>query len=311
MVRLIKVATKYRPGRRPARHGAGTAGRPFVRQLAVCLVAVCGCALLAGPAGAASKIEGYYESEVSAQKDDGTWHFGSPGSNGMPKHYAELKFLTWPTDKFEVFVKVRAESNRDDDRTAAVDFYSSPWLSGEGHLKLRGRKYETYLFYRQSRFYINDEPLLRLVDDGKLKNDNWGPNAQGIRFDFWDTKFLGIDNLGGTIIVSDNGGTYSLDGTDIANGDNAWIGRLRYKAWDDRINAGVMFLRKDWTDTSRDDWRSLLGLMYNNIYSADVAFAPREPGGHRPAPGSTEPGAIALDRGDGLQPPPLPREGLR
>ena len=49
---------------------------------------------------------------------------------------------------------------------------SPPWLSAEGHIKLRQDKYEAFLFYRQSRFYINDEPLLRLVDDGKLRLDD-------------------------------------------------------------------------------------------------------------------------------------------
>ncbi len=36
-----------------------------------------------------------------------------------------------------------------------------------------------------------------------------------------------------------------------------------------------MFVRKDWTDTSQENWAELLGLMYNNVYSFDVAFSPR------------------------------------
>lgn len=242
------------------------------------LTAALGATLALPPAGAraANKVEGYFETEVSAQKDDGQWHFGSPGANGMPKHYAELKYWAWPSDRYELFVKMRAESNRDDDRTDAVDYYQPPWYSGEGHIKIRGDKHETFLFYRQSRFYINDEPLLRLVDDGKLKNDDWGPKAQGIRHDFWEREFLGVRNLGGTFIYSDNGGTFSLDGVDIPNGDNNLIMRLRHRAWSDRIRTGFMFLRKDWTDTSREDYRSLLGKMYNTVYSADIEFAPRD-----------------------------------
>ena len=270
-MRLRHLATENANGRRSTLRAARCGADRLAAGLLVALV----CALAVPTARAASKIEGYYEAEISAQRDDGKWHFGAPGANGMPKHYAELRFLSWPSDRFEIFLKLRAESNRDDDRTTTVDFYTPPWLNGEGHLKLRGNKYETYLFYRQSRFYINDEPLLRLVDDGKLKNDDWGPKAQGVRFDFWDTEFLGVKGLGGTAILSDNGGTFSLDGTDIPKGDNSWIGRLRWKGWDNRIEAGAMFVRKDWTDTSRDDWRSLLGLMYNNVYSADLAFTPR------------------------------------
>jgi len=234
---------------------------------------VWGCA--PGGAHAANKIEGYYEAEIAAQKNDGKWHFGSPGDNGIPKHYAEVKFWSWPSERFEIFAKLRAQSNRDDDRTTTVDFYNPSWLSGEGHLKLQDTKYEAYLFYRQNRFYINDEPLLRLVDDNKLKNDDWGPKAQGVRFDFWGTDFLGIKGLGGTVIISDNGGTFDNGSGDVANGDGSWILRARQSTWDGRIVWGAMFLRKDWTDTSRDDWRELLGLMYNNVYSADIAFSPR------------------------------------
>ncbi len=236
-----------------------------------------GCCLALGtavPAEAANKVEGYYEAEISAQRDDGNWHVGPPGANGMPRHYAELKFWSWPNDKFEIFGKIRAESNRDDDRSPTVDFYAPPWFNGEGHIKLRQNKYEAYLFYRQSRFYINDEPLLRLVDDNKLKNDDWGPKAQGIRFDFWEID-LGIKNLGGTFIVSDNGGTFSSSGVDIPNGDDNKIFRLRHKTWDGRIESAVMFLRKDWTDTSQDNWRDILSLMHNDIFSFDVAFIPR------------------------------------
>ena len=224
---------------------------------------------------AGPKVEGYYEAEFSAQKDNNRWNVGVPGANGMPKHYAEMKFWSWPSDKFEVYAKLRAESNRDDDRTQTVDYFTPPWLSGEGHIKFRSNKSETFLFYRQSRFYINDEPLLRLVDDGKLKNDDWGPKSQGIRTDFWEADFLGITGLGGTVIISDNGGTYSVDGQDIAKGDNSLIARARHTGWGGRLNSGLMFIRKDWTDTSRDDYKDLLGLMYNNIYSADVAFSPR------------------------------------
>jgi hypothetical protein len=249
-----------------------------------------GCTLalfFAFPAFAANKIEGFYEAEFNAQKEDGKWHVGHPGDNGMPRHYAELKFFSWPNDKFEVFAKIRAISNLDDDRSPTVDFYAPPWISGEGHIKLRQNKYEAYLFYRQSRFYINDEPLLRLVDDGKLKNDCFGPLAQGVRFDFWETD-LGIKNMGGIVIVSDNGGTFptrkfliDAEGdtvefnADFPNGDDSKIFRLRHKAWEGRVESAVMYLRKDWTDPSRENWRELLPIMHNDVFSFDVAFSPR------------------------------------
>jgi len=252
-------------------------------------------------ARAENKVEGYYEAEVAAEKNDGKWRVGPPGSNGMPRHYAELKFWSWPNDKFEIFAKLRAESNRDDDRTTTVEYYTPPWFSGEGHLKLRQNKYEAYLFYRQNKFFINDQPLLRLVEDGNLKNDDWGPKAQGVRIDAWEGEILGIKNLGATVIISDNGGTFQssvaqrdengdiiyqenpdgsqgdavTDPIDIANGDDNKIFRARHNVWDRRIESAVMYIRKDWTDTSRDDWRDLQSLMYNDVFSFDVAFSPR------------------------------------
>jgi len=254
------------------------------------LLALTGCcvALMAAlPAGAETKVEGYYSAEITGQKDDGKWRVGPPGANGIPSHYADLKFWAWPTDKIEAFVKIRAEANRDDDRSAAIDYYAPPWFDGEGHLKFRDKNYEAYLFYRESRFYINNEPLLRLVDDNKLKNDDWGPKAQGVRFDFWDTQ-LGIRNMSGTFIISDNGGTFSstrtrqlpngttvIESQDFPNGDDNKIFRLGHKAWDGRIVSGVMYLRKDWTDTSQENWRELLPLMHNDVFSFDVSFSPR------------------------------------
>jgi len=236
---------------------------------AAVLTAALGAAL-AQPAGAANKVEGYYEAEINGEKQSKAWQFGVPGGGGMPKHYAELKFWSWPADGYEVFAKLRAEANRDDDRTDAVDYYNPAWYSGEGHIKLREKNYEAYLFYRQNRFYVNDEPLLRLVDDNAVKNDSWGPQAQGIRVDFWEVDFFG--QLGGTFITSDNGGTFQLDGVGIANGDNAWISRLRHKTWDGRIESGLMYLRKDWTN---QDYPDRQAIMYNTIYSADFAFTPR------------------------------------
>ena len=84
-------------------------------------------------------------------------------------------------------------------------------------------------------------------------------------------------NLGGTLIYSDNGGTinWNVQEGDQPDGDDSFIMRLRHKAFRSRLESGVTILRKDWTDTSRDDWRSLQGLMYNNIFSADIAFTPR------------------------------------
>jgi hypothetical protein len=62
---------------------------------------------------------------------------------------------------------------------------------------------------------------------------------------------------------------------DNTNGDDNKIFRLRHKTWDGRIESAVMFLRKEWTDTSQDNWRELLPLMKNDVFSFDFAFSPR------------------------------------
>jgi hypothetical protein len=235
-----------------------------------------------------SKIEGYYEGVFAMTETDRIWQFGQwgrrePGWTQMPQHYAELTFLTWPEDNFEAFFRMRAESSRDFGNTPEVEFYTPPWLTAEGHLKFQGQKHEAFLFSRQNRYWINDEPLLGLVSDWKLKNDGWRvPQAQGIRLDFWETELLGIKNLGGTFIFSDNGGTFPLldeNGNFLKNipvGETAWIGRLRHKAFDNRLESAVMYLRKDWTNTGPTNYRDLLDLMYNEVLSADVAFSPRD-----------------------------------
>jgi len=146
-------------------------------------------------------MEGYYSIWTSSEKNDRNWRMH------MPSHYAELKFLNTHSDGIESFVRMRVNANSDDDRTIFAEYYTPPWIAAEGHVKFRSNHTETLLFSRQNHFWINDEPLFGLVNDWKLKNDNWGPQSQGVRFEFWEVPFLGLDHWGGTVIYSDDGGT--------------------------------------------------------------------------------------------------------
>ena len=280
-LRSHRSTTPPRPATRPPRRRA-VAGTLVLLGLAG--LAGPWSPLAPAPAAAATRLEGYYEAEIAAQKDDTRWHFGSPGDNGMPSHFAELKFWSNPSDRYEIFSRLWVKANRDDDRTTTMDYYSPRWIDGEGHLLLKQKKSELRLFYRQNHFWINDEPLLHLVDDWKLKNDDWGPKAQGVRYEFWEGGPLGVPGLGGSVIISDNGGTYSddhgtrndaSDDVDVPNGENGLLMRLRHKAWNGRLESGIMFQRKDWTNTSLENWRDYLGLMHNDVVSADFAFTPR------------------------------------
>jgi hypothetical protein len=231
----------------------------------------------AAPSSAVNKLEGFYEVEASFQRQQKIWRFGPPGGEGMPRHYLELKWLSWPSDKLEMYYKLRAQSNRDDGLTQEVEYKRPEYLSAEGHIKLHSDLWETYIFARENRFWINDDPLLKLVDQNKLKNDNWGPQSSGIRADFWNTDIGPVHGLNGTLVYSDDGGTYnwSDDQTEtVANGTDNFIVRLQKNSFKSRLEIGAMFLRKDWTNTSAD--RQYTNLQYNQVGAIDVSFYPRD-----------------------------------
>ncbi|OQX84598.1 MAG: hypothetical protein B6D63_04170 [Candidatus Latescibacteria bacterium 4484_7] len=239
--------------------------------MSVFLVSIC-----LSNAFAVSKFEGYYEIEASLQRMERHWQFGPPDAEGMPRHYMELKYFSYPQNNMESFFKFRVESNRDEYLTPEIEYKNPLYIGAEGHLKFKGDKWETYLFYRQNRFWIPDEPLLNLVDQDKIKNDNWGPQSSGIRADFWNIDLWKVKGLGGTFIYFDDGSTFNWTGNpkdQIADGTDNLIMRLRKKSFGDRIEMGTMFLRKDWTNTSVP--KHYLGSSYNNVYSFDLAFYPR------------------------------------
>jgi hypothetical protein len=229
------------------------------------------------PARAVNKLEGYYELEASFQRQEQRWKFGPPGGEGMPRHYLELKMLSWPSDKLELYYKLRVQSNRDDGLTEEIEYKRPEYLSAEGHMRLHGDLWESFIFVRQNRFWINDDPLLKLVDQNKLKNDNWGPQSSGIRADFWETKVGPVSGLKGTLVYSDDGGTYNWTSDRakmVANGTDNFILRLQKNSFGSRLEVGAMFLRKDWTNTSVG--REYVDMSYNQIGAVDVSFYPRD-----------------------------------
>ena len=232
---------------------------------------------LAIPAGAVNKLEGYYEIETSLRREGLHWQFGPPGGEGMPRHYLELKYLSWPYKNLESYVKLRVQSNRDEYLTPESEFKRPEFINAEGHIKFKGENWESYVFARQNRFWIHDEPLLNLVEQDKLKNDNWGPQSSGIRADFWNYDVWKIKGIGGTLIYSDDGGTYnwtSEQQNTVIDGTDNLILRLRKKSFNNRLELGTTFLRKDWTSTSVS--REYLSTSFNEVLAFDASFYPRE-----------------------------------
>jgi hypothetical protein len=247
----------------------------FGLAAALAVAALALCAAVPASAGM-NKLFGYYECETDMMLIDNRWQFGPPANEGMPRQYLELKYLSYPYQNLESFFKLRVETNRDDTSTPRVDYKYPFFLAAEGHMKFNGPKWESFVFYRQNRGWLYDEPLLALVNADKIKNDNWGPQSSGVRTDFWKTDLWKLKGLGGTFIYFDDGGTFNWTSDPdqaVADGTDNFIMRLRKNSFGDRLNVGTTLLRKDWTNTGVS--RSWLAESYNNVYAADVSFYPR------------------------------------
>jgi len=245
--------------------------------LLIALAGLVPCVLWAPGARALSKFEGFYEVQLSLQRSGEHWQFGPYLGENMPQHYFELKHLSYPYTDLESFFKIRAQTNFDEFQTTVpYEYKTPPFLAAEGHLKLRQKKWESYIFYRQNRSWLHDEPLLNLIDEDKIKNDNWGPQSSGVRADFWDINLWNVRGLGGTLIYFDDGGTYNWTDNPqnaVADGTDNLIFRLRKKSFRERLELGATYLRKDWTNTSVSP--KYRAQSFNDVLSADIAFYPR------------------------------------
>ncbi len=199
---------------RTRRHGAaGTAA-----FLATALLLA-----LAPPAPAVTTLEGYSDLMTELRSSGGgdpSWELENP------RLYAELRLMSSPWTDIDTFVKFAAESNRWVDDAKATELFLK-----EGHMRFRGDRVEAYLFTRQDRFWLN-EPLLNVLDQGRVKDDSYGPRAQGVRIDFWDTY-----GLQGAAFYSDTSYDYDYRG-----------GRVSSFFWGDNIVLGSTYARADYAD---------------------------------------------------------------
>ncbi|MCX5801615.1 MAG: hypothetical protein NTX17_09545 [Candidatus Eisenbacteria bacterium] len=133
------------------------------------------------PLFAVSTLEWYYEAQTELNGEDRSWGINEP------RHYLELALRTTPMPDVEGFLRFSAESNRWKDYKRYNLIFAK-----EGHIRTKWKNAEAVLFSQENRFWFS-EPLLEIVNPDRVKDDDYGPRAQGIRLDFWGLKnFNGV-----------------------------------------------------------------------------------------------------------------------
>ncbi|MFH1219298.1 MAG: hypothetical protein V1694_02450 [Candidatus Eisenbacteria bacterium] len=219
------------------------------KQSAVRTFLILGVLVLAwcGLAAAVTSLEGYTEAFAQLNGDSRVWRLDNPQFLG------ELRIKSSPWQNTEGFLKFQGLSNKWDNERWENFFFLK-----EGHLKFRGNRVEAYLFTGQDRFWLN-EPLLNLVSQDVIKDDDYGPKAQGVRLDVWDIwgfTFTAFYSDKSTpypgIILPDvpSGNTSYL--ADIVSTDDYRASRLRRPLLRDRLVVGATYARKDYGRGKRE-----------------------------------------------------------
>jgi hypothetical protein len=229
-------------------------------RLPTLLAAIVAIACLAVPAGAVTTLEGYSSlmGELrSSGGGDPTWEMQNP------QLYGELRVSSSPWRDVDSFLKISAESNHWVDDLKETKFYFR-----EAHLRYHVNHFESYLFSGQDRFWLN-EPLLQIVDSNVVKQDDYGPRAQGIRTDFW-----GLYGLTGAAFYSERSDYVSTGWADLpaaeqgyfpgeAAGDTVTSSTDDYRGFritksltGDRVILGSTYARKDYSGSAYVGHRS-------------------------------------------------------
>jgi hypothetical protein len=221
---------------RPCLSVADGNGKLGITSALVVVSAIVSLSFIYSPVSAASSLEGYYETQTELNGQDRSWGINNP------RHYFELKFITTPWPDVEGFLRFSAESNRwKFDERYNVEF------ANEGHVRYRWKNAEAVLFSQQNRFWFS-EPLLEIVHPDRVKDDDWGPRAQGLRLDFW-----GLKNVTGVGFYSQKRG-----GQDVA-ALRAYRPFLR-----DRLILGGTVVNQNYGSGTRD---------FDRVAAADIELA--------------------------------------
>jgi len=208
------------------------------RSIGAALLAA-GLVLAPAPSGAVTKLEGEYNLMLDIRKQDRAFEWDYESNNNDTYSNAEFRLFTQPRPGVEAFLKAGADWQENDNGGERPGFQFR-----EGHLRYRwelpkDRGFDSYLFSRQSRFWV-DNHLIPVVRD---ENANDGGNAQGIRVDSWGY----FHGLNATFIASDFSAQFdptNSERNDPKKTDDAYVVRLRHEFFDRRLRTGFTYNRK-------------------------------------------------------------------
>jgi hypothetical protein len=190
------------------------------------------------PPRAATTLEGSYNLMLDIRKQDRNYPWDFDSNNPDTYSNAEFRLFSAPRPGVEAFLKIGAQWNRDNNNGARPVFQYR-----EAHARYRwdlnNKGFDTYLFSRQNRFWVENH-LIQVVQSDPPNN---GGNAQGFRVDSWG--FLG--GLNATLIASDFSGEFDPSNssrTDPSKTGDAYILRLRREALNRKLRMGFTYNRK-------------------------------------------------------------------
>lgn len=200
-------------------------------------IAALGLCLWAAPAPADTVLNGEYNIQIDLRKQDRNYDWNFDANNNDTYSNAQLRLFSQPFPGVEAFLRTEAEWHSSDNNTSRPLFQYR-----EADLRYRwdlgGRGFDSFLFSRQNRFWVENH-LIQVVQSDPPSD---GGNAQGFRVDSWG--FLG--GLNGTFIYSDYSSQFDPTGTNKnpLKTDDAVIVRLRDEFLGRKLRAGFTYNRK-------------------------------------------------------------------
>jgi hypothetical protein len=194
-------------------------------------------ALAATASPAATKIEGEYQVQLDARKQDRFFPWDYDFNNDDSFGLVQFRILAQPRPGVESYLKFEEDWNRGNNNALRPEFQFR-----EAHLRYRwersGSGVDTHVFSRQNRFWV-DNHLIEVVRGGSV---NDGDNAQGIRVDAWSHATTNFTYIYSDFSSQSNPNT-TTDPSVPADTDDAHIARAR-SGLPGGVDAGITYNRK-------------------------------------------------------------------